>query len=446
MIEKQVDVIVVGAGLSGLIAALTLQNAGCRVKIIEKRSSVGGLCGSFVLDGFEFATACNDFGCGLVKLLKKLGVDLSFEHKKSLALYRGEWFDTAPGARMLTQFRHDWKNLLSLLWGVLLYQLPSSRERSIEAFVDRYTGPGPVNDLAKMIAYFMGVAPYDIKTSYFGLDGTYDYGYTKLACPVGGPKAISDEIANKFEGLGGKILLDTTFLDCSKKGSRFFVNSSVSGEVVTFESNCVINTIEDSSLFCRNAKRGLPISVLCLAIDEKLEFPKDTHTLIYYEPGFSDWFGQLDQGIAPENFGFHVFKSDLRNNPEGIYTLNVYFYLPRGVDVLDDSQKAGYSNYLVDRLDKMIPNIRSHIVYKRLLAPADYLNTVGLSSRVMPYIGVKEKPANATSEAGFYHAGHTVYPPGEHAGAAALSGHLAAKQVMAYVAESFNELTGGTCA
>lgn len=49
-------VVVVGAGLGGLSAALRLAGAGCRVTVIEREPNVGGRAGLLELDGYRFDT------------------------------------------------------------------------------------------------------------------------------------------------------------------------------------------------------------------------------------------------------------------------------------------------------------------------------------------------------------------------------------------------------
>ena len=46
------EVLIVGAGLAGLNAAITLQNAGVDVQIVEASDRAGGRVTSDVIDGF----------------------------------------------------------------------------------------------------------------------------------------------------------------------------------------------------------------------------------------------------------------------------------------------------------------------------------------------------------------------------------------------------------
>jgi len=50
------DVIVVGAGISGLLAALTLSKHGKRVLVLEKTGHVGGNCNSYMVDDYQVDT------------------------------------------------------------------------------------------------------------------------------------------------------------------------------------------------------------------------------------------------------------------------------------------------------------------------------------------------------------------------------------------------------
>ena len=76
MMDK--DIIVVGGGIAGLTAALTLAHKGKDVLLIEKNEHCGGLMNSFVRDGFRFEGGARALvNAGLVKpLIKEFGLDI----------------------------------------------------------------------------------------------------------------------------------------------------------------------------------------------------------------------------------------------------------------------------------------------------------------------------------------------------------------------------------
>ena len=60
--SEKYDVIIIGGGLSGLIAGCYLSKHGAKVAIIEKNSSVGGFCSSFRRKGFTFDSTVHSLG------------------------------------------------------------------------------------------------------------------------------------------------------------------------------------------------------------------------------------------------------------------------------------------------------------------------------------------------------------------------------------------------
>jgi phytoene dehydrogenase-like protein len=56
---KKYDVIVVGAGVSGLLAALTLSKHGKKVLVLEKERYLGGNCNSYMVDGYQVDTGAH---------------------------------------------------------------------------------------------------------------------------------------------------------------------------------------------------------------------------------------------------------------------------------------------------------------------------------------------------------------------------------------------------
>ena len=99
--NREFDVAILGAGLSGLVAALHLQAAGRRVILLERREVAGGLCGTHERGGFEFVIACNDFGQGMEREMKALGVAVAFHHKKTRFHLESGIIEFPPSRRTL---------------------------------------------------------------------------------------------------------------------------------------------------------------------------------------------------------------------------------------------------------------------------------------------------------------------------------------------------------
>jgi phytoene desaturase len=78
------DVIIIGAGLGGLVCGTLLARKGWRVAIFEKKATVGGCCTSFTRKGFTFDLSVQSIGgCGeggrVWRLLDDLGMRDSIE-------------------------------------------------------------------------------------------------------------------------------------------------------------------------------------------------------------------------------------------------------------------------------------------------------------------------------------------------------------------------------
>lgn len=433
MADAHRDVAIVGAGLSGLIAGLYAQKAGHRVTIIERRRAAGGLCGTFEMDGHEFVIACNDFGSGMVELLRELEIDFPFERKKTIVFQSGRRIVLPLGLGTLPALLADGWHWLRLLFAVLRRPRGAAPE-TLAGFVDRVLPPSRAADLAKLPAYLMGVTPDNLSTEVFGYEKRYGYGYTAPACPVGGPGVFVRTLCELFARRGGDLWLDTEVSSVSGSGRSFVVQTS-RGEC---PARSVISTVERESAYPKDQKRGLPLSMLCVALDSRFEWPRHVHTIVHYPPNVSRWFAELDRGEQPEEYGFHLFASDLPRTASE-YTVNVYFYLPRGKSCSDAAEVSRITGYLLPRIEAMLPGFTSHVLYSKIVDAEAFTARHGLSSRVMPFVlpPGAERPRSYDPRTGVFHAGHTVFPPGEHAGAAALSGKLTAEEVTRALGAAF---------
>ncbi len=82
--NKKYDVIIIGAGLSGLLSGVYLSNKGLRVCLLDKNKKTGGMIQPFKREGFYFETGMNFFGAAKKKqiqnsLFKIFGINDEFK-------------------------------------------------------------------------------------------------------------------------------------------------------------------------------------------------------------------------------------------------------------------------------------------------------------------------------------------------------------------------------
>src|SRR5689334_23318970 len=90
--QENYDVIIIGAGISGLVCGCYLAKGGLKVLIIEKNDHPGGCCTSFSRNGFQFDSAAHSLGGMSPKgpigsVLSELGIE-NFQCHRTQPSYR----------------------------------------------------------------------------------------------------------------------------------------------------------------------------------------------------------------------------------------------------------------------------------------------------------------------------------------------------------------------
>lgn len=244
-------VIVVGGGLAGLTAALSLARKGKDVLLIEKNDHCGGLMNSFIREGFRFEGGARALvNAGLVKpLIKEFGLDIEvlpnpitlgiedrsivIEGERSLPEYARLLKDLYPGSEgevdaivgairdvigdMKVLYGVDSplfskrKNVLTFAPSMLAWMVKFARtmyrisrmDTPFEETLDRLSGNQALKDIIGQ--HFFRKTPVFFALSYFALYGDYVY-------PKGGVGAFMAELAGAIERLGGRIRYGTEII------------------------------------------------------------------------------------------------------------------------------------------------------------------------------------------------------------------------------------------
>lgn len=422
------DVIVVGAGLGGLSSALHLQKAGLRVALLEQHQRMGGLCGTHWHQGREYVIACNDFGTAMPKWLQEVGVRLPFRKYSTRIHYGGRCFSLPTDMHSILQLLPHAADL----WRYIRGQKAARREnykkyKTLGDLVDETVRHPMMADLLKIPGYLMGVSPNRLRLDTLNHEFEFGYGYVQPMTPEGGPQALADAMANKIRE-HGSIMLGTRFIQATDTQAGLKRIQTSRGDMLC---RYLVSSIADESDYPNNFARGLPLAMYWLAIDKSFNYPAGIHTCMHYPRGVSNWFGALEAGSLPSDFGFHVFKSDLAAASD-CYTMNLYFYLPQGETTPTQDTVKRAEQYLFSNLERMLPGITAAMRERHFVSPDQFVAIHGMSSRVLPVITPVgfPKPDNYHAASDTYRAGASYYPPGDHASAAMLSGRIVAEKIL----------------
>ncbi len=252
------SVIVVGGGLAGLTAALSLARKGKDVLLIEKNEHCGGLMNSFWRDGFRFEGGARALvNAGLVRpLIKEFGLDIEvlpnpitlgiedrslvIEGERSLpeygrllkGLYPGSEAEVDAILGAIGSVIGDMKvlygvdsplfakkrNVLAFAPSMLAWLVKFARtmyrisrmDTPFEETLDRLSGNRALKDIIGQ--HFFRKTPVFFALSYFALYGDYVY-------PKGGVGAFIAELEGAIARLGGRIRygIEIVGLDAAKR-------------------------------------------------------------------------------------------------------------------------------------------------------------------------------------------------------------------------------------
>lgn len=424
--RRRFDATVIGAGLSGLTAAIALQKEGVKTLLIERRSTVGGLCGTFELDGHHFVLGCNDFGAGLERTLKALGVDVEFMHPSARFYLGDERVDLPPGAKTALAFA-----VRPLAVGRALAGAKRSSVRTLGDLLDGSVSDPFLRDFIAILAWAVLRSPDDVELASLRelFDKQWNYGYDRATTPIGGPQHMVDRMASRFVELGGELLVDCVCHGHERAGPAHLIDTSL-GE---FESAALFSSRGRWREYPSTSRSGLEAAAVFFALDPSLAFPEGVHTLGCMERGAADHLRALDRGERPSVCSFHVFRSDLRE-PEGApWTISGFVPLARGTRLLDAPEARSVLAAVRRRLDGAIPGFSQAVRYEKLLDPASYEARFGFAPLASPRVAPRDFRRLPTYDRAtdVYWLGNSAGPPGDHAGAAVLSGWLAARDAVA---------------
>ena len=391
-IKSKYDVIVLGAGIAGLICGTFLAKSGKKVLIIEQHSIPGGYCTSFKRKGFVFDAAVHHIGgCGkwsvVGRCLKELDINIKFLQLDPMDSVNFPSFSVDIPAEiddyvdlLKKRFPSESENL-SLFFKefIRLYRATFSTERhkmlikyqdlTYKEMLDSFFTDEQLKMVLSAQWGYIGSPPHEV--SAIGMcqmlvnylkDGAY--------FPVGGTQNFTDAITQKFIDYGGHIMLSSRVKNLhtednitkgvtTEKGDKIAADIFVSNIDPRQTFFCLMegNAVDDAYLRkIETMKESVSFFLLYLGLDNQIDL-KSLKRGFYHtsnSTSFSDndWFyisvpTDVDSSLAPDNKQIISVVASSRDNYDDIDDWAAY--------------KDKMKEYTISYLENFVPNIQDHI-------------------------------------------------------------------------------------
>ncbi|MEW6076003.1 MAG: NAD(P)/FAD-dependent oxidoreductase, partial [Candidatus Omnitrophota bacterium] len=313
--NHEYDVIIIGAGVGGLVCGCYLAKAGMKVLIVEKNAKVGGYCTSFERDGFLFDACAHAIGsCRRGGLIRKILNDL--EIYKRIKLKRHPLSDIVITPNCKVSFYSDYHKTVKDLQkkfpkeakGIELFfenlvqsndfSLFRTRYKTFDYVLNQYFRNKELKAILSLPILGNAGLPPSLISSFsasllfreFVIDGGY--------YPKQGMQSLPENLSKRFNELGGNLLL-------SQRVSQIRLhNKKVVGVVLannrSFNAHYVVSACDMNQTYTRLINRdllpnhqkkiiacqknSLSMFILYLGLNKGVEFPK--YSNVWYLPNY----------------------------------------------------------------------------------------------------------------------------------------------------------------
>lgn len=468
-ISKKHDIVIIGAGIGGLICGCYLAKAGLKVLLLEQNDKAGGCCVSFKRKGVRFDAGAHIFGsCNergvLAHILKNIEVKQRF-----IRLNPTDRFFFAQDEIVITQDIHEYFLLLR-------NNFPNEKE-SIHAFfnefiniirnikssykkygqstyqdiLNKYFHDKKLHAILSAQAGFMGVIPKNISVAGMcAMLGSYlkDGAFY----PLGGSGHFADSLVSAFLSFGGELIFNAkadkfimkkdkidhliVMIDnkmCDIRGDKIVSNIDIIRTFFELMNRESITSVIEKNI--SKSKATPPVFYLYLAAKIDKSLIKNKVGWYYPDYNVNDSFDKCVYLTSPSLY-------DDTASQKGLTVLQAGEFFMEPYDTVSDwgSVKKQYEDRLLAKLFRFIPELKDTISIKESASPKTFERYTGNTNgsaygwQMTPdQYSTNEIIKNEALRYNLYLTGHWTNPGGGILGTS-ISGYATAKKIISDLA------------
>jgi len=337
LLDNEYDVVIIGAGVGGLVCGCYLAKAGMKVLIAERHSVPGGYCTSFKRKGFIFDAAADCFGGyrenGMMrKIIRGLDIDreleilrpdpvnmvISPDHKISF------WTNLNETIYEIQKAFPNQKANVHKFFEYIVNTDPKEyikiRGVSFKEVLDRYIEDSKLKSLLSLpLLAIGGVAPPRL-SAFVGIKLLSEFIFDGGYYPRGGMQQLPDALSSKFIEYGGELRLSTEVVRLESDGNK--IRDVIFGDDERVSCRYVVSNVDMRQTFFK-------------LLNGKAKSEEFNAKIKHMEPSISNFIVYLgfDDGyVSPFNPGTAVFFSE-------------HYDLERAYQAILDDDYYGYGGF-----------------------------------------------------------------------------------------------------
>ena len=471
--KEKYDVVIIGAGIGGLVCGCYLAKAGLKTLIVEQHDKPGGYCTSFSRSGYRFDVGVHYFG-GVKKrffgnILKELKVDNAIKFDQfdptdkiilpdNITYIRSDY--NATMNELKKSFPKEKKGITGFFTFIMqddfLNIYRKVKQLTFQELLDEFFEDYRLKATIEAMLYNIGISAKRAP-ALCGIILYRDYIFDPGHYPIGGMQKFPDVLAALFKKFGGHLILGkmVTKVLASKSGvhgvsvdnkHKFYSQIIIANCDATQVFSKLLKDIKSKeSRLIKKLEPSPALFVIYIGLNKDLQEITDETCNIWkfnsYE--LDEYFTDLNKSLFMSDkipFTMISFPSshDHGLGYKGKSTVQLFMYAPFKNEDFWKRKKDWLANRVLENIKDILPDIGREVDIKTIASPTTfYQYTLNKSGAAYGWSSTIEQSRSSifpskTSINGLFFTGHWCTTPGGQGGIpkVAFSGRQTAQSVV----------------